>query len=896
MSKRRSSRTSGTVAYDDNDTFHFHVSSDKLSKIPTQPINSRPTTKTSNIPTNTSDSNKSTATNTRTARSSFKQADVQMKEEIPATSSTAFSHKYEFSANSNSKSIESKESKAATSSSDSIRSRNQQRFAARRRQLQKEQEEERKVQAEAKQQEVSESSSSSSSDCENEEKVPESRAPRGKNAANNGKTNSNKRPNRKSNISAQNSSKFDPSTIDLDQKDDYCAVCGHAGNLIVCAFCVQAYHLICLNLSDPTITPETLPDDWNCANIPHKTCTTRPKPRKQTDFLSEEEKKQFKWLGAPQTRSKNKFYTKFERCEEIYSVGDHVMLGAPESLLIAAQLAEILACWEDQYGAKWLEIRWYYLPEETRWGRRPENDAHECFASAHVKEVELATVQCKISILSEANFREKEAAGATDEYCYYCSKRYNHDSGEFRPIIANSDDFLQDNSKKSGRKGTTQRNSASFNANLPQVSSNSMDSSLKRRLTGAGGLSIYEKASSALQLSAVPSVLPCREAEKQQISTFLSNSISRGGDSGGLYIAGVPGTGKTATVRQVIRELKGISERGELAAFDFIEINGMKLPDPLQLYSALWYSLKNKHVAAAKAVDLLDSYFKTASSRRNCLILLVDELDSVINKRQNVIYNLFDWPTRKSSRLIVIGISNTMDLPELLAPRVNSRLGLTRIPFKPYNKQQILAILANRLGEIGSILDPDSAQLCAMKVASVSGDIRRALQICRRAVEIAQLENKLLARKKAKNKAKNIEEDGKNGEIEPEEAKVLVSMSHIERACADLVNSNSADFLARCSTYEKLVLYSLLAEFRAVNGQEAEFVAVAERCERVAAGKGLQPVPSHWELEQIVLRLVDINILRLSKQANQRYGAISLCGLLPDDVSDALAHDSTFSQ
>ena len=38
-------------------------------------------------------------------------------------------------------------------------------------------------------------------------------------------------------------------------------------------------------------------------------------------------------------------------------------------------------------------------------------------------------------------------------------------------------------------------------------------------------------------------------------------------------------------------------------------------------------------------------------------------------------YHLFDWPTRRRSKLIVIAIANTMDLPErMMINRVSSRL------------------------------------------------------------------------------------------------------------------------------------------------------------------------------------------------------------------------------
>ena len=51
-----------------------------------------------------------------------------------------------------------------------------------------------------------------------------------------------------------------------------------------------------------------------------------------------------------------------------------------------------------------------------------------------------------------------------------------------------------------------------------------------------------------------------------------------------MYISGVPGTGKTATVYQVIRYLTEEFNEGDLPYFRFIEINGMKLTDPHQAH------------------------------------------------------------------------------------------------------------------------------------------------------------------------------------------------------------------------------------------------------------------------------------------------------------------------
>lgn len=51
-----------------------------------------------------------------------------------------------------------------------------------------------------------------------------------------------------------------------------------------------------------------------------------------------------------------------------------------------------------------------------------------------------------------------------------------------------------------------------------------------------------------------------------------------------MYISGVPGTGKTATVHEVIRCLQHAADMDEIPSFHFIEINGMKMTDPHQAY------------------------------------------------------------------------------------------------------------------------------------------------------------------------------------------------------------------------------------------------------------------------------------------------------------------------
>ncbi|KAI9804265.1 MAG: Origin recognition complex, subunit 1 [Piccolia ochrophora] len=251
----------------------------------------------------------------------------------------------------------------------------------------------------------------------------------------------------------------------------------------------------------------------------------------------------------------------------------------------------------------------------------------------------------------------------------------------------------------------------------------------------------FQVARSKLHVAAVPATLPCRETEFSAVYSNLEAAIADGSGSC-IYISGTPGTGKTATVREVVSQLHAAVAAEELDDFIFVEINGMKVTDPHQSYSLLWEALRGERVSPSHALDLLEREFAHPSPRRVPCVVLMDELDQLVTKNQSVMYNFFNWPGLRHSRLIVLAVANTMDLPErTLSNKISSRLGLTRITFPGYSHDQLMRIIHSRLdGVPGGLVDPDAVQFASRKVAAVSGDARRALDICRRAVELAETE------------------------------------------------------------------------------------------------------------------------------------------------------------
>ena len=247
-------------------------------------------------------------------------------------------------------------------------------------------------------------------------------------------------------------------------------------------------------------------------------------------------------------------------------------------------------------------------------------------------------------------------------------------------------------------------------------------------------VSQFQAARAALHTGA-PSTLLCREKEVSAMSSWLDGHLVSGAP-GSMYVAGAPGTGKTATLVSLLR--------GKVADYRSIFINCMVLKSAIAIYREVAAQLCPKsnpktEKATLKVIE------EAVTSSKEMILLVLDEVDQLESRDQAVLYTVFEWPALQGSRLALVGIANSLDLTDRVLPRLQVRAEYrpTLLHYPPYSKQQIIDILTSRLKEASGegsvpVITPRAIAFLASKISALSGDLRKALDVCRRALELAE--------------------------------------------------------------------------------------------------------------------------------------------------------------
>jgi cell division control protein 6 len=258
---------------------------------------------------------------------------------------------------------------------------------------------------------------------------------------------------------------------------------------------------------------------------------------------------------------------------------------------------------------------------------------------------------------------------------------------------------------------------------------------------------VFKKDRHVLRPEYVPSKLPHRDKEIDQLASILVTAL-KGGRPSNILIFGKTGTGKTAVVKYLQKEIEK-KANADLANVHCTHIN-------CQIVDTEYGILANIGNVFVKDWDqripftgwptekVYQQLMEKMDEAGGITLVVLDEIDKLVYKSgDDVLYHLLNLNEElKNSKMSIIGISNESKFTEFLDPRVQTRLGEERMVFPPYNAQELQDILKQRapLAFMENALDDTVVSLCAAFAAQEHGDARRALDLLRVAGELAERE------------------------------------------------------------------------------------------------------------------------------------------------------------
>lgn len=241
-----------------------------------------------------------------------------------------------------------------------------------------------------------------------------------------------------------------------------------------------------------------------------------------------------------------------------------------------------------------------------------------------------------------------------------------------------------------------------------------------------------------------------RGKEIKQIFKFIQDNVETN-KSGILYLTGPPGTGKTMSVNLVLDKVCDIQK---------LHLNCFKATSSKSILNRIceYIGIEKGRKNESEMIAQITKMFSSRSSKP--FLMVLDEMDQLPkSSNSNLFRTIFSWTKLNFSKLIIVGIANTLNLTarcqtvaNILGPEYSH---VEKIIFKPYSSKDINLILnwylENDENFEDALVDPKALDLISKKYARDRGDIRGALNALRSAVD------DVLAAKKKKEEEKVCE-------------------------------------------------------------------------------------------------------------------------------------------
>jgi len=181
-----------------------------------------------------------------------------------------------------------------------------------------------------------------------------------------------------------------------------------------------------------------------------------------------------------------------------------------------------------------------------------------------------------------------------------------------------------------------------------------------------------------------------QEENAAYLLDMLRRTVDKG-ESNSLLVLGPRGVGKTALVRETLRQASTSPSWKETAVV--VRLSGLVQTDDRVALRDITKQLDLENVVGEKVfgsfaehLSFLLASLKTGDSATSKpIVFILDEFDSFCShKNQTLLYNLFDVAQSRAVPICVIGLSSQIDLTELLGKRVKSRFSHRHLYLWPH--------------------------------------------------------------------------------------------------------------------------------------------------------------------------------------------------------------------
>ncbi|XP_042013113.1 cell division control protein 6 homolog B-like isoform X1 [Salvia splendens] len=376
-------------------------------------------------------------------------------------------------------------------------------------------------------------------------------------------------------------------------------------------------------------------------------------------------------------------------------------------------------------------------------------------------------------------------------------------------------------------------------------------------------------ANEALHVSTAQMNVVCRENEQNRILDFCKKCIKEE-KAGSLYVCGCPGTGKTLSMEKVKVMLADWENEECIQYPDVLPINCTSLANMNDIFSKIIEKNHSgkKRSRSTSSLQQLQNLYSQQTPGMKMILVIADELDYLITRDRAVLHDLFMLTTLPFSKCILLGVANAIDLADRFIPKLRSlNCKPMVITFCAYSKDQIINILQERLRAVPyTVFQPQALELCARKVAAASGDMRKALAVCRSAIEILIGDSMLSSL------------DGPEDQHKPAENVSMsnqVRIDHVAAALSKVYKSPVVDTIISLPQHQQIILCSAVKLFRGGKKKDTTLGELNKYYVDVCKSTSIPPV-GILELSSMCRVLDDQGILKLGQSRDDKLRRVTL--------------------